>query len=513
MMLKPTAQAFVPKGTVPLTPVKTNSPVQVQPTTFESLGIPPQIIRAIYDMKYETPSEIQAKALPIILKEPRRHFVGQAQSGTGKTATFLIAALCSIDTRIQSPQAIIVAPSRELANQIYNVGLKLAKYSGITIKRLIPQPDDSDDQFGVGITEQIIVSTPTSLNDYIQHGEVMTEDLKIAIFDEADEQFVQTKPNYSHSLPILRSLGPTTQIVFFSATLTAISDDFYTRFLPNCKKISLSTAQLSLDEIVQFYVVFLSTDEKLQFLGEIFSRLPIGQLVIFVESNQTAHLVQSHLIAQGNSVGIIVGGGEMSGAERDTVLSQFRSAKLRILVSTNVISRGIDVDAVNLVINFAPPTDPNTHLPDPETYLHRIGRTGRYKKKGVALTFITPDEYKLMSFFSWHFKKDVLELTDFDELNPFFFGDDKVDPSQATKKSKLDANAAEFISRKKVTKIQNKRGQMETYVSFGQGGGRFVLGDDEEDEYDEEFPMDEFEQFLDEMTVKQDPSMADFDHY
>ncbi|KAH7831963.1 putative cytoplasmic ATP-dependent RNA helicase Dbp5 [Monocercomonoides exilis] len=429
-----------------------SSPLYSEGKTFEELGIKNSLLKGLYDLGYESPSLIQSRALPLLMQIPPRNFIGQAQSGTGKTATFLIAALSCIQEELSAPQVIVIAPTRELAGQIYDVCVQLCRYTKISVKRLISMPGFIDDQFGVAITDHIIISTPGSVNNYVQHGEIDLMMLRMIILDEADELVVEGKTGYSHTIPILKQIPSTTQVVLFSATMNAIPKKVMDRFAPNAIRIELTTDQLTLDEIEQFYVVLSSFDEKCQFITDLYEQFSIGQMIIFVQTRETAQSLHSFLEKSGHSVSVLIGGGQMSGAERDAAIANFRSGRTRVMVSTNVLARGIDISQVNCVINFEIPLDAS-HLPSPETYLHRIGRTGRFGRKGVALSFVDLNDYDMIAFFQWHFKKEIKELTSFDDLAPFLpnsAGDIPSTaytdvPSSSSSSSSLSSQAKEFV--------------------------------------------------------------------
>ncbi|KAK9709121.1 RNA helicase required for poly(A+) mRNA export [Basidiobolus ranarum] len=348
--------------------------------SFEELGLHPNLLKGIYDMKFTKPSKIQERALPLLLQNPAKNMIGQSQSGTGKTAAFVLAMLTRIDYEKQTPQAICLAPSRELARQIMDVITQMGKYTKLTtsyaIKDSVPR--------GQRITSQVVVGTPGTVTDLIKKRMLSTSDVKVFVLDEADNMLDQQGLG-DQSIRVKKAMPSGCQIVLFSATFPDNVRDFASKFAPNANEIRLKVEELSVDAIKQFFMDCKSEQHKFEVLTGLYGLLTIGQSIIFVRRRETADEIARRMTAEGHAV--ISLHGRLEGSERDAVMDSFRTGKSKVLVTTNVIARGIDILQVNLVINYDMPLDSN-FKPDPETYLHRIGRTGRFGRTGVSINFV-----------------------------------------------------------------------------------------------------------------------------
>ncbi|KAL1916021.1 uncharacterized protein VTP21DRAFT_6025 [Calcarisporiella thermophila] len=350
-----------------------NSPLY-SAKTFEELGLHENLLKGIYDMKFTKPSKIQERALPLLLSDPPKNMIGQSQSGTGKTAAFVLTMLSRIDFTKQCTQAICLAPARELARQIMEVIKEMGKYTPVTtcfaIKDSIAR--------GQKIDQHIVVGTPGTVTDQIHKRQLDVRNVKIFVLDEADNMLDQQGLG-DQSIRIKKYLMPKTcQIVLFSATFADPVRRFAERFAPNANQISLKTEELSVDGIK-------NTEHKYEVLCQLYSLLTIGQSIIFVRKRETADEIARRMTAEGHKIISLHGG--LQSADRDEVMDSFRLGTSKVLITTNVIARGIDILQVNLVINYDMPVDGNGR-PDPETYLHRIGRTGRFGRTGVSINFV-----------------------------------------------------------------------------------------------------------------------------
>ncbi|KAM0793226.1 RNA helicase required for poly(A+) mRNA export [Microbotryomycetes sp. NB124-2] len=361
-----------------------NSPL-FSAKSFEDLNLHPNLLKGVYKMGFQKPSKIQERALPLLLQNPPRNMIGQSQSGTGKTAAFALTMLSRVDMDLKAPQAICIAPSRELALQILDVVTKMGQYTPVecfhagrdSVRRGMPK-----------VQAQVIIGTPGTIIDMVVKSRVLDlKHVKVFVLDEADnmldqgtmgEQSIQVKN-------LISKMAKDPQIVLFSATFAEAVRNFAVRFAPNANEIRLKQEELSLDAIKQFFMDCEDEEHKYEVLVELYNLLTIGQSIIFVKRRDTADRVAKRMTDEGHTVVSLHG--KLETADRDAVMESFREGKTKVLITTNVIARGIDVMQVNMVVNYDLPTDGNGR-PDPETYLHRIGRTGRFGRQGVSINFV-----------------------------------------------------------------------------------------------------------------------------
>ncbi|KAJ2785061.1 RNA helicase required for poly(A+) mRNA export [Coemansia javaensis] len=357
-----------------------NSPLY-SAKSFEQLGLHENLLKGIYGMKFTKPSKIQERALPLLLATPARNMIGQSQSGTGKTAAFVLTMLSRVDYDISQPQALCLAPSRELARQIMDVVEQMGKY---TPMKAVYAIKDSMPKAGTAIDAHIIIGTPGTVNDMIRKRMLNLTKLKLLVLDEADNMLDQGGMG-DQTLRIKKWVPKTCQIVLFSATFPDIVREFAQRFAPDANEIRLKATELTVDGIKQFYMDCEGDAKKFEALSELYSLMTVGQSIIFVRRRDTAEKISARLNRDGHAVVFLHG--TMDTHERDRVMDQFRNGDIKVLITTNVIARGIDIQQVNLVINYDIPLT-GDGLPDPETYLHRIGRTGRFGRTGASINFV-----------------------------------------------------------------------------------------------------------------------------
>jgi len=322
---------------------------------------------------------------------------GQASGGSGKTATFSLALLSRIDPQQQIPQALIVAPTRELVNQTEEVVGQLGQFMNVRLLKVLPQSE----RLERNPPQQIIVGTPGKLNDAVKRRLISLESIKVFVLDEADLLLNQDHNMGKDVTALRQKLPKTVQNLFFSATYPEMVRDFVKRFAPSIVTISVKNEDLGLNTILPFYQACCNFEEKFQVLQQIYSSMTVGQSLIFLNSRQKAFRVAECMRKEGFGVSLICGtqrtGPEMiDAAQRDAVMEEFRSGVTKVLVATDVLSRGIDVPAVTLVVNFElpisfdAPRGSNEH--SGETYLHRICRTGRFGKKGCVVDLVDGQE-------------------------------------------------------------------------------------------------------------------------
>jgi ATP-dependent RNA helicase DDX19/DBP5 len=316
--------------------------------TFEDLGLPEPLLKGVYALKFSKPSKIQSVALPMILANPPENLIGQAQSGSGKTATFALGMLFRVDVNRKVPQALCIGPTRELVRQIAAVVKGMGKFTGIEIFLAIPGNDLAR---GESLTAQIVIGTPGKIENLIKKKTLDTREIKIFVLDEADVM-VGEDGMRDRSVVIKKSIkNKSCQFLLFSATYADDVREFAMKMVPNHNIITVKKERLTLDGIKQFWIDCGSKPNKFKVLSDIFAILTIGKCVIFVQSRETCKEVTKRMRADGHSVGILHGA-DMAKEVRDQVIDEFRAGTTNVLITTNVLARGIDVAGVSLVVNF-----------------------------------------------------------------------------------------------------------------------------------------------------------------
>ncbi|ORY31638.1 P-loop containing nucleoside triphosphate hydrolase protein [Naematelia encephala] len=352
-------------------------------SAFEDLPIHPDLMKGIYAVGFKKPSKIQEKALPMLLNNPPRNLIGQSQSGTGKTAAFTLNMLSRVDPAILTPQVICLCPSRELARQTQEVIDKIGQFTQISTMLAVPGSWSRNQK----IDKHILIGTPGTFIDMIARKVFDPKAIRVLVLDEADEMLNQQGQG-DQTTRIKRALPPNVQNVLFSATFPDDVQDFADRFAPEANKIFLKMTEVTVDAIKQLYLECEGEEGKFEALGALYDSMTIGQSIVFCKKRDTADEIAKRLTEDGHSVASLHG--EKMHGERDDILDGFRNGKTKVLITTNVIARGIDILQVNMVVNYDVPTlGPEGHWkPDVETYIHRIGRTGRFGRKGCSITFV-----------------------------------------------------------------------------------------------------------------------------
>lgn len=367
--------------------------------TFDDMGLNDLLLRGIYSMGFETPSAIQRKAIKPLVDG--RDVIAQAQSGTGKTATFLIGGIQRINQSIVSPQLVVVAPSRELAQQIFfnfeglNTYMKLKGLLVIGGTRI----DESVRSLNSGV--HVVVGTPGRILDMISRQVLKTDTLQSLMVDEADEML--SKGFQDQLVEIFRSIPATTQVGLFSATMPEASLELTGRFMREPLKILVKKEELTLEGIKQFYLPVEDASWKLDTLFDLYDKLQVNQTIIFTNSRKSAEWLSEQLKRNQFTTSCIHG--EMPQDQRDKIMKDFRVGRSRVLVTTDIIARGIDIQQVSVVINYELPrfTD---------TYIHRIGRSGRFGRKGTAINFVSKDEYQQLQRIIKYYNTQIEHLPD-----------------------------------------------------------------------------------------------------
>jgi len=362
---------------------------------WDELDISVNLLRGIYAYGFEKPSPIQSLACSHLISG--KDILAQAQSGTGKTGAFVIGALSRIDPSINKTQAIILSPTRELALQTADVASDLSSMMGINIKTLIGGTNVNINELK-NSPPHIVVGTPGRVTEMLNKRIIFVVNIKIIIFDEADELF-----SYGFKdqvLDIINKLNPSVQIALFSATipphvLTTSS------ILKDPVKIILEPEKLVLDGISQYYVTVNDDKQKFLVLKDLFGRFDVCQTIIYCNSVERVSELADAMKTEGYPVCCIHS--NMDKQLRNNTFSEFKSGKFRVLISSNITARGIDIQQVSIVINFDLPKDP-------DIYLHRIGRSGRWGRKGVGINFITKYDVQYVKLIESHYNKEMEEL-------------------------------------------------------------------------------------------------------
>lgn len=383
-------------------------------TSWDELNLPKEILDGIYEMGFVKPSKIQEWTLPIALNGG--NIIGQAQNGSGKTAAFALAMLLRVDVRWKCPQGMCVCPTRELATQNHDVIQKLGKHTWLELFLAVAQ--GQGERPPRKVEAQVVVGTPGKMKDLIKKGIIKSKDFSIFVVDEADEMIDEDRQMGPQVRAIKDMLHPEVQVLLFSATWPDPVERFAQTIAPSANRIKVQKEDLTLDTITQTFIdVGDDPRKKDALLSDLYGAMNIGQSIIFVNTRSKAFELAKHMKAEGHRVSLICGTQE-TGAERidpayrDRIMHEFRTGITKVLISTNVLSRGIDVPAVTLVVNYDLPTVYGSRdSPEMETYMHRIGRTGRFGLKGVAVNLVTPSERGLLDRIKTHYQCSIKQLS------------------------------------------------------------------------------------------------------
>jgi translation initiation factor 4A len=351
---------------------------------FDDMGLKENLLRGIYAYGYERPSLIQQKAIvPMITG---KDIIAQAQSGTGKTATFTIGILQQIEIDSDQPvcQGIILSPTKELAEQTYDVVNAIGNNMGVKTHLCIGGKSVKNDQDVLKKGVHIMIGTPGRMYDLLNKNVIDNKKIKILIIDEADTMLDRGfKEQLYH---ILKSgLSDEMQICLFSATLSDETLDITNKFMVKPNQILVKKNDVPVEGIKQYYINMDKEEHKKEVLLDIYESIAINQSIIYCNSKQKVNWLFEQLKAEKFPVGEIHG--ELKIEEREAIMDDFRTSKFKVLITTDLLARGIDVQGVSIVVNFDVPSNR-------ENYIHRIGRCGRYGRKGIAINFITPNDGK-----------------------------------------------------------------------------------------------------------------------
>ena len=350
---------------------------------FSELGLSPAVLAALADVGYETPSAIQAATIPALLAG--RDVVGLAQTGTGKTAAFALPIISRLDVTQRSPQALVLAPTRELALQVCEAFEKYAAH----LPDVHVLPVYGGQGYGVQLSAlrrgvHIVVGTPGRIMDHLDKGTLDLSELKYLVLDEADEML---KMGFAEDVEtILADTPADKQVALFSATMPAAIRRISKQHLNDPDEITVKTKTTTSANTTQRYLM-VSYPQKVDALTRILEVENFDGMIIFVRTKNETETLAEKLRARGYSAQAI--SGDVAQPQRERTVEQLKSGTLDILVATDVAARGLDVERISHVVNFDIPVDT-------ESYVHRIGRTGRAGRSGAAISFVTPRERRLL---------------------------------------------------------------------------------------------------------------------
>ena len=367
-------------------------------TNWNDLNIKENLLRGIFSFGFENPSPIQKRAIKPIIE--KNDVIAQAQSGTGKTGAFTVSTIEVVDETVQETQALIMAPTRELAIQIIGVLDKMSTFiEGLKTKLLIGGTPMDKDISDIEKKPQIIVGTPGRVHDMLRRRKINTKFIKLLILDEADEMLSAGFKEQIYN--IFNFLGNDVQVGLFSATLPVEIQTITEKFMRDPVKILVKTESITLEGIKQYYVALEDDSQKYETIKDIFESISLSQCIIYCNSIKRVNDLNEALLKDGFPVCCIHSGMEKD--ERMKAYKEFSNGGARVLISSNLTARGIDVQQVSTVINFDVPKDIHT-------YIHRIGRSGRWGRKGTGINFITRRDIRLIRDIEQYYDTQIEEM-------------------------------------------------------------------------------------------------------
>jgi translation initiation factor 4A len=368
--------------------------------SFDDMELPTNLLRGIYSFGFTQPSRIQTIAIHPFAN--KRDILAQAQSGTGKTGTFVIGALARVDSTRIVPQILIISPTRELATQITDVINGIGSYMGIRTLLAVGGSARNENSAELKKGVHVVVGTPGRIYDLATKGHLSFSNLTSFILDEADEMLQE---RFAEQVREIVRLGLPSKccVGLFSATMPPEVLEIANMLLHNPVRIVLPPEEVTLEGISQYYVPLEKDEWKLEVLCDIYEGLSIKQSLIYCNTRERAEWLHNNMMKREFTVSLIHG--DMDASARAERMLEFRHGSTRVMISTDLLSRGIDVQQVSSVINYDIPP-----LSSKETYIHRIGRSGRFGRKGTAISLVTPAEYRNLKQISEIYKFSIEEL-------------------------------------------------------------------------------------------------------
>lgn len=368
-------------------------------TSFDDMKLDQLLLRGIFSHGFEKPSAIQQRAIVPFVSG--KDIIAQAQSGTGKTGAFSISLLQRIDFKHNGIQALVLSPTRELALQTHSVISEIGEFlsgSSVFCHTFIGGTRIQEDIAKLQGGGMVAVGTPGRVVDMIKRNALHTESLRILVLDEADEMLSQGFSGQIYE--IFKFLPKDIQVALFSATMPEDVLELSKKFMRTPTRILVKKESLTLEGIKQFYIS-VEEGDKLNTLSDLFDSISIAQSVIFVNTRKKVDWIVGEMRKNNHTVSFMHS--EMEKGEREMAMSTFRSGSSRVLITTDLVARGIDVHHVNIVVNFDLPSNK-------ENYLHRIGRGGRYGRKGVAINFVSQYDTQALKDIEGHYETQIDEM-------------------------------------------------------------------------------------------------------
>ncbi|KAJ4882182.1 DEAD-box ATP-dependent RNA helicase 34 [Raphanus sativus] len=365
--------------------------------SFDEMGMDDKVLRGVYDYGFKKPSEIQQRAVMPILKG--RDVIAQAQSGTGKTSMIAISVCQIVNTSSRKIQVLVLSPSRELASQTEKTIQAIGAHTSIQAHACIGGKSIGEDIKKLERGVHAVSGTPGRVYDMIKRGSLQTKSVKLLILDESDEML--SKGLKDQIYDVYRSLPHDIQVCLISATLPQEILEMTNKFMTDPVRILVKRDELTLEGIKQYYVDVGEEEWKFDTLCDLYGRLVINQAIIFCNTRQKVDWLTEKM----RSSNFIVSSmhGDKRQKERDEIMNQFRSFKSRVLIASDVWARGIDVQTVSHVINYDIPNNP-------ELYIHRIGRAGRFGREGVAINFVKNSDMKTLRDIERYYGTRIREM-------------------------------------------------------------------------------------------------------
>ncbi|KAG5183464.1 putative eukaryotic initiation factor 4A-III [Tribonema minus] len=365
--------------------------------SFETMGLKEDLLRGVFAYGFEKPSAVQQRAIMPIISG--RDVVAQSQSGTGKTAVFCIGVLQSVNIASNETQALVLSPTRELAEQTEKVMMALGDFMNVQCHACIGGKSIGEDIRRLDYGVHVVSGTPGRVFDMLRRRNLRTRQLKMLVIDEADEML--SKGFKDQIYDIYRYLPPHCQVVLISATMPQEVLDMTKKFMNNPVKILVKRDELTLDGIKQFFVAVEREEWKFDTLCDLYDSLIVTQAVIFCNTKRKVEWLTGKMREANFTVASMHG--DMPQKERDAIMEQFRGGGARVLITTDVWGRGLDVQQVSLVICYDLPLNR-------ELYIHRIGRSGRFGRKGVAINFVRDEDVRVLRDIEQFYSTQIDEM-------------------------------------------------------------------------------------------------------
>mmetsp|Transcript_1482 Transcript_1482/g.2130 ORF Transcript_1482/g.2130 Transcript_1482/m.2130 type:complete len:399 (-) Transcript_1482:248-1444(-) len=365
--------------------------------TFDAMGLKESLLRGLYAYGFEKPSAIQQRAVVPILS--KRDVIAQAQSGTGKTSLIALSICQLIDTSSRECQALIMSPTRELATQTEKVILAIGDFLNVQAHCCIGGKSIGEDIRKLEAGVHVVSGTPGRVFDMIKRRSLRTRAINVLVLDESDEML--SKGFKEQIYDVYRYLPPETQVVLVSATLPHEVLEMTAKFMTEPVRILVKRDELTLEGIRQFFVAVEREEWKFDTLCDLYDTLTITQAVIFCNTKRKVDWLTEKM--RQNNFTVSAMHGDMPQKEREAIMVEFRSGTTRVLITTDVWARGLDVQQVSLVINYDLPNNR-------ELYIHRIGRSGRYGRKGVAINFVRNDDIRILRDIEQYYSTQIDEM-------------------------------------------------------------------------------------------------------